>query len=145
MKELVRLWLDDLRDPETNAPFYEGKTVWVKSVPQFSAWINENGLPDFISFDYHLGKDLDFFEDGIGALKSVIRYCIAKAPQLNQPDGKLPFPKFAVHSTFEKAYILNEYIIRNIRMYGLGEIRQEGTIHKKPIVTEKIGFNKRLF
>ena len=123
------LWLDDCRDPFYNQVKFDGTIFWVKSVEQFSAWIEENGLPDMISFDYVLGNMPDMFTDGIGAAKAVIRYC-------TKGDEVKEFPQFAVHSEHEDAYKLQQYIHRAIDLYELGEIRQVGKILEKPVVTE---------
>ena len=58
------LWLDDLRDPNTNnwldrfspvKPVSDYFVVWVKSYEEFKAWIDSNGLPAAICFDHDLG------------------------------------------------------------------------------------------
>lgn len=128
---MILLWLDDWRDPKLNAEAsdleeYE-QIIWVKSVEAFKGWIDANGLPDKISFDYCLGTDLDMFDDGIGAAKRVINYCI----QNGTMDNPLPFPVFAIHSDHPEAFRLNDYILRNVDLYDLGEARQEGKVHVK--------------
>lgn len=120
------LWLDDTRDPVYNEVKFDGVIHWVKSVKEFEAYLEEFGLPDKISFDYILGNMPDMFTDGIGAAKAVIRYCTK-----NGLDNPLPFPVFSVHSEHDEAYKLNDYIIRNIELYDLGEVRQEGEVKTK--------------
>ena len=55
------LWLDDIRDPNTNdwlnfsclpQPI---KVTWVKTYEEFIEFINTNGLPDGVNFDHDLG------------------------------------------------------------------------------------------
>lgn len=75
MKKL--LWLDDSRNPHENdwlvfspipAPF---ETVWVKSYDEFVAWIEANGLPDAICFDYDLGTE----KTGADCALWLAKYC----------------------------------------------------------------------
>ena len=63
------LWLDDIRDPNTNnwldifspvKPIYDYYIVWVKSYKEFKDWIDSNGLPTAICFDHDLGDVGDF-------------------------------------------------------------------------------------
>lgn len=55
------LWLDDIRNPNTNdwlnfsclqQPI---NVVWVKTYEEFIEFININGLPDGVNFDHDLG------------------------------------------------------------------------------------------
>lgn len=121
------LWLDDWRNPEHYAPEFDGEIIWVKSYNEFDAWIQANGLPDMISFDYELGKGLNKFDDGIGCAKSIIRACTK-----DSMDEPLHFPVFAIHSDHPDVYDLQQYITLNIDLYDLGEVRQVGKIHVKP-------------
>jgi len=139
MNMATLLWLDDWRDPRGHAKF-DGNIHWVKSVEAFEAYLQEYGLPDKISFDYCLGKDLDMFKDGIGAAKAVLRYCMKDAVQMDEKEGKLDFPIFEIHSDHAEAYKLQQYIVRNIDLYDLGEVRQEGKIHEKPEVLKTDGY-----
>ncbi len=49
----VKLYIDDLRDPPDNN--YEGFIV-LRSYEDAIKWIEENGCPDYISFDHDLGS-----------------------------------------------------------------------------------------
>lgn len=61
MKNEIKLWLDDLRNPYLNTEykvpteFLEGNMVWVRSYDELKMWIGLYGLPDSISFDHDLG------------------------------------------------------------------------------------------
>ena len=48
---MVKLYIDDLRDPPTD------DFVVVRSSDQAIAYIEQNGIPSFISFDHDLGGD----------------------------------------------------------------------------------------
>lgn len=74
----VLLYLDDLRSaPE--------KFVLVKNYEEFTAFILQNGLPDFISFDHDLGLE----ESGFDCAKWLVNYCL---------DYQKKLPEFVVHS-----------------------------------------------
>lgn len=64
-KRKTLLWLDDQRNPFLNE---EGKVpkvaierryeiVWVLNYSQFTKYINENGIPDMVSFDHDLVEE----------------------------------------------------------------------------------------
>ncbi len=102
------LWLDDMRDPVkylkkkvskdsgalyNNIQFYtnflkryDPEFVWVKTFDEFAKYIIDNGLPDFISFDYDLGKGLKKGAECAAWLK---QYCM---------ENGLNLPKFYAHS-----------------------------------------------
>lgn len=109
------LFLDDYRQPIDCASYMYRKGVdckiyhkeWniVKSYGQFINWINQNGLPDFISFDHDL-NDLEELQEsleknewfdsisnkeytGMDCAKWLVNYCL---------DNNKSLPKFAVHS-----------------------------------------------
>lgn len=48
---MYRLFIDDVRDPP------EGEWVVVRSSSEALAYVKENGLPAFISFDHDLGGE----------------------------------------------------------------------------------------
>jgi len=74
----VLLYLDDLRSaPE--------KFVLVKNYEEFTVFILQNGLPDFISFDHDLGLE----ESGFDCAKWLVNYCL---------DYQKKLPEFVVHS-----------------------------------------------
>ena len=64
MKTPILLWLDDYRDPIMDQwsvlspipkPF---DVVWVKNYIEFKKWIDENGVPDAVSFDHEDRKSV---------------------------------------------------------------------------------------
>ena len=100
MKKL--LFLDDIRDPFNSrwaelSPLKEPyKIIWVKNFIQFTTWIEENGLPDAISFDHDLEEEhytpeeywsdyfaskdyqknhMNSFCNGVHCAKWLIHYC----------------------------------------------------------------------
>jgi len=98
MKKL--LWLDDIRDPNTNdwlrfspieKPF---EVIWVKKYHQFVDWITENGLPDAICFDHdlsdiHINKSTYNEKTGMSCAKWLVDYCI---------DNNLTLPLYNIQS-----------------------------------------------
>ena len=76
MKKLKILWLDDQREPysyfkkvrnnsgawQRNNDFYQNNIfnqydvefIWVKNIEEFTNYIIENGVPEFVSFDFDL-------------------------------------------------------------------------------------------
>ena len=58
------LYLDDQRTP--TAPVPEGYEPWniVRNYDEFKAWIDLNGMPDYVSFDHDLAHEhmQDYFE-----------------------------------------------------------------------------------
>ena len=107
-KPITVLWLDDVRDPQkylmkkadkesgaldNNLKFYndfkseyEPKFVWVRTFEEFTDYILEHGVPEFVSFDHDLGKGLKKGAECAAWLKN---YCAR--------EGK-PLPKFYAHS-----------------------------------------------
>lgn len=75
---MIRLYLDDLR--ETPKDYLR-----VYNYAEFVKWVNEHGLPDFISFDHDLGEG----ETGYDCAKFLVEYCL---------DHQMPLPYFTVHS-----------------------------------------------
>lgn len=86
------LWLDDARDPnedgwaETFSPIPQPyMVVWVKSYKEFIRWIQANGLPDGVCFDYELGT----LRTGYDCAEWMTGYCLNTLQQL---------PKYASQS-----------------------------------------------
>lgn len=80
------LWLDDIRDPrDPKWAIPNADPVWVKSHFEFITWIEENGLPDIISFDHDLGDGAS----GYDCAKDLVEYCF----RFNKP-----LPEFRCHS-----------------------------------------------
>lgn len=72
------LYLDDLH------PTPEG-FLRVYTFDEFTEFITQNGLPDFISFDHDLGEG----KTGYDCAKWLVEFCL---------DNQLPLPEFVVHS-----------------------------------------------
>jgi hypothetical protein len=49
---MTRLYLDDLRTPTTDYRWHV-----VRSYDEAVAWVEKNGMPDYVSFDHDLGED----------------------------------------------------------------------------------------
>lgn len=79
MNQLVKLYLDDERNPKT-----KGWTI-LRSYKEFVDHIQFNGIPDEISFDHDLGTE----KTGYDAAKWLCEYCWTNG---------LPIPKWNVHS-----------------------------------------------
>ena len=71
---MKKLFLDDIRIPKDaiglvpsnfNQFYFENNWNIVRNYTQFCRWIEENGIPDFISFDHDLADDHynDLFSD----------------------------------------------------------------------------------
>jgi hypothetical protein len=121
--QIKRLFLDDLRIPtdcpKTHYMTYRGVDLtiyheeWniVRSHGQFVNWIEQNGLPDLISFDNDLGDDTnlkgvlpieEWFDidnnreyTGYDSAHWLVNYCL---------DNNLILPEFAVHSANPAGY-----------------------------------------
>ncbi len=110
------LFLDDYRSPIDCASYmyrsgvdctiYHKEWVIVRSYGQFVKWITENGLPDFISFDFDLGDVAELLEElpreqwcnprtgklytGADCAKWLVNYCLGH---------NKPLPDYVVHSS----------------------------------------------
>lgn len=96
------LFLDDIRNPTDCLLYMQAKIQdieiyhkeWqiVRSYDEFVAWIETNGLPDFISFDHDLGLPEEQTEElnGMSCAKWLVNYCL---------DNDLKLPDFVVHSS----------------------------------------------
>ena len=122
MNNLTILWLDDQRDPYKylntksnsntflkNKQFYNElikkynvNFVWVKNLYQFIEYVENNGVPEFVSFDHDLnnrggGEGLSdeqkLNNNGVNAAKWLVNYC---------RQNKQSLPKFYVHSANPK-------------------------------------------
>ena len=106
---MKKLFLDDVRSAEmvfmnTIDPIYENNNEWeiVRSFNEFVSYIEEKGLPEFISFDHDLDfehyklenqQDIDYdkmeIKTGFHAAQWLVNYCA---------DNKLKLPHYKVHS-----------------------------------------------
>lgn len=78
MPKTIKLYLDDLRP-------IPDEFIGVRSFTEFINYINQNGLPDFISFDHDLGLE----ESGFDCAKWLVNFCL---------DNHKKLPEFFVHS-----------------------------------------------
>jgi hypothetical protein len=102
-----RLFLDDIRQPETCATYMPSPEMYVeenwdvvRDYKQFVNYIEENGVPDVISFDHDLA-DIHYDpttwtegfvykeETGYDCAKWLLQYCVK---------NKIPVPEYHVHS-----------------------------------------------
>ena len=124
------LWLDDIRDPytekfsvevlylkeeylniDTSALYQEKcKVRWVKTQKEFENYINENGLPDLISFDNDLGIGNG---EGYDCAKWLVEYCM---------NNELQLPKWFVHSANPVAKENIENLLINFKNNYYGKI-----------------------
>lgn len=85
----ILLWLDDLINPMDARMDWlafspigrKVKVVWVKNLMQFKNWINQNGLPDAICFDYDLGTSKP---TGYDCARWLLQYCFKNNRSLPQ-------------------------------------------------------------
>ncbi len=97
------LFLDDIRNPTDCLLYMDSKIQdidiyrkeWqvVRSFDEFVAWIETNGMPDFISFDHDLGLPEDSNteeQNGMTNAKWLVNYCL---------DNDLKLPDFVSHSS----------------------------------------------
>ena len=75
---MKKLFLDDLRILPTGF-------LGAKSYLEFTDFISQNGVPDFISFDHDLGEE----KTGYDCAKWLVGFCM---------DNNLQLPEFYVHS-----------------------------------------------
>jgi len=111
---MKRLFLDDWRIPKDCATYMWQRTDcrifhedWdiVRSYGQFTKWLENNGVPDLVSFDYDLADVVELKESlpieewfsfdeervytGLDCVKFLLNYCKEKS---------LEFPKYIIHS-----------------------------------------------
>lgn len=111
---MKRLFLDDWRIPRDCAAymyhradcriFHESWDI-VRSYGQFARWIESNGVPDLVAFDYDLADvaelkaelpieewfsmEEDRVYTGLDCALFLLEYCAER---------RLPFPKYVIHS-----------------------------------------------
>ena len=111
---MKRLFLDDWRIPRdcatymyyrTDCRIYQEEWDIVRSYGQFIKWIEDNGVPDLVAFDYDLAdvaelkESLPFEEwfdldenrvyTGLDCAKFLLSYC---------NERKIKFPEYVIHS-----------------------------------------------
>tara|TARA_B100000378_G_scaffold277352_1_gene277489 strand:- start:887 stop:1351 length:465 start_codon:yes stop_codon:yes gene_type:complete len=104
LKTLV--WIDDKlnpMDPRMDWLAYspvgrEVKVIWVKNILEFKKWVQNNGLPCAICFDYDLGENNP---SGFDCAKWLVNYCQNNqlalplwASQSPNPEGKARINRF---------------------------------------------------
>lgn len=97
MKKL--LWLDDFRDPSERLFLLDyTDVVWVKDYEEFCEYLDNNDLPDAISFDHDLADEhydstiltVDYKEKtGLDCAKKLVEVCEERSQ---------PLPRCIVHS-----------------------------------------------
>jgi len=66
MKMRYKIFLDDLRVSTDIYPdAKEGEWTVIRTLGEFKAMIEENGVPDYISFDNDLGESLEEGKDAV--------------------------------------------------------------------------------
>lgn len=119
----MKLFLDDYRHPidcasymyqrRTDCRIYHEEWTVARSYLQFIRCIMENGIPEYISFDYDLAdvfelrEELDIIEwfnldenrvyTGLDCVKWLINYC---------RENNLELPKYSIHSSNPDGYNL---------------------------------------
>lgn len=92
------LFLDDIRNPHLQYQYNRGmdpsEITWVKSYDEFCDWIEENGLPEEVSFDHDLGDfrmvdGVRVEKTGMDCAKFLVEYCM---------DENQKLPSYSVHS-----------------------------------------------
>lgn len=91
------LYLDDLRTtPEEFERVY--------NFEEFTKFIFQNGMPDFISFDHDLGLG----KTGFDCAKWLVEYCL---------DNQVSLPQFTVHSQNPVGKENIEKLLENFKNY----------------------------
>jgi hypothetical protein len=86
-----KLYLDDLRNPVDsslymgNVEIYKEDWVVVRNYKQFVDYIENNGVPDIVSFDHDLAEE----KTGADCAKWLGEYLI---------ENGIPIPKYYIHS-----------------------------------------------
>lgn len=124
---MYNLYLDDVRKPSASFDYTKNKIyidlnwVVVKDFDEFVKYVNENGLPEIVSFDHdladeHYHKDMykgseynklyDKFEEktGYDCVKWMVDYCI---------DNGKKFPKWYLHTMNPAGRMNMESYIKN--------------------------------
>lgn len=87
-----KLWLDDLRNPSTEAP-EESDFIWCRDVDQAKYYTRMWGPPTFMALDHDLGLSIPQIHLGGTRLDDVLMYL--RWLERSYPDAK---PEFRVHS-----------------------------------------------
>ena len=109
-----KLFLDDLRDvPMIYRVLANDDFVIVRSYADFVAYITQNGLPEFISFDNDLGEDDEgnLLPDGYACAKWLVY----------ESELDLSTLRFYVHSANPVAKVQIESLLNNYLRFLLSE------------------------
>ncbi len=112
----VALYLDDIRDPSIIPQGYN-EWVIVRSFNEFVTYIENYGIPEFVSFDHDLAYehyaimdsiDYDKYENktGMDCAKWLVDYCM--------DNNQIP-PEFTVHSANPEGSLNILYLLNNFR------------------------------
>lgn len=123
MSEVKKLFLDDFREPWEVS--YSDDWIVVRSFGCFADWIDENGLPDIVSFDHDLADNhilraalpvKSWYSEskeraytGLDCARYVVECCM---------DDGLPLPEFLVHSANPEGKEKIETLLNNFKQYG---------------------------
>lgn len=127
---MKKLFLDDIRNPKDcanglvpsslNKFYWENDWIILRSFQEFTKWIFENGLPDFISFDHDLADihyTMDFSnpvdnqgteKTGYDCAKWLANYCLDKNRRM---------PQYVVHSQNPVGKINIQSYLDNVKRF----------------------------
>lgn len=117
-----RLFLDDIRMPEDCLTYMQRrnfsleiyKETWLiaRNYEEFVSCIDENGLPEMISFDHDLGEkeSEEYGKTGLDCAKWLVDYCL---------DKKMKLPKYIVHSMNPVGVENIEGLLKSFRTFSL--------------------------
>ena len=123
MDEQTYLFLDDKRLPADCITYMQSRDIdasiyllpWqiVRSYDGFVNWIEQNGLPDIISFDHDLEET---GKRGIDAAKWLVNYCLEK---------DLALPQYIIHSMNPVGAENLKALLENYRTFRKAEKAKE--------------------
>ncbi|HUH26208.1 MAG TPA: cyclic-phosphate processing receiver domain-containing protein [Flavobacterium sp.] len=96
---MKKIYLDDLRSIPQGF-------IGLRSYAEFVFYIQQNGLPDFISFDHDLGLE----ESGFDCAKWLVNYCL---------ETNLRLPEFEVHSQNPVGKQNIESLLNNFKRHSI--------------------------
>ncbi|WP_205619191.1 cyclic-phosphate processing receiver domain-containing protein [Christiangramia echinicola] len=115
-EELTLLWLDDRINPLDSRMDWlaysplgrEVNVVWIKSYSEFRRWLELNGQPDGICFDYNLGINVP---TGYDCAQYLISYCRRNKLKLPVWSSQCPNPveKAKINRLLKSALAVSEH------------------------------------
>ncbi len=136
-----KLFLDDIRIPKDaiglvpsnfNQFYFENNWNIVRNYTQFCRWIEENGIPDFISFDHDLADDHynDLFSD--------------ENWKKNDSDIILKYDEYKEKTGYECAKWLVDYCLENGTKLPDYQVHSANPVGKKNIESYLLNAKKHL-